>query len=41
MLYGEDESPEHTALLQVSGGLDVYIRKKPTCDPAMHLGNFE
>ena len=41
MVYGENGSGDHPQLLQVSGGMDVYIRKKPSCDPSTLIGDFE
>jgi hypothetical protein len=41
MIYGGDGKEEHNQILTNSEGMNVYIRKKPSCDPAALIGKFE
>ena len=41
MIYGGDGKEEHNHILNNSEGMNVYIRKKPSCDPAALIGKFE
>ena len=34
MIYGGDNKEEHNEVLKRNGGMNVYIRKKPSCDPS-------
>ena len=41
MMYGGDGKEEHNQVLKENGGMNVYIRKKPSCDPTSLIGKFE